>query len=114
MIGRLGRMKELWRVRGEVDRLIADGVRDAHARLEACASGAVLLPAQNRELSGLQDEMVLNAAYLVDDGRIEELVATVRELDGEYRDAGLSFAVTGPWPAYHFAGRPARPLEPAR
>ena len=101
-------------IRDEADRLIADSVRDAHARLEARASGAALLPAQNRELSGLQDEMVLNAAYLVDDGRIEELVALVRELDAEYREVGLSFAVTGPWPAYHFAGRPARPLEAVR
>jgi hypothetical protein len=101
-------------IRDEVDRLIADGVRDAHARLDACASAAVLLPAQNRELSGLQDEMVLNAAYLVADEHIDELVELVRELEAQYVDVGLGFSVTGPWPAYHFAKPPTGALEAVR
>jgi hypothetical protein len=101
----LARKKLAAAVRDEADRLIADALREAHAQLGEWACASVLLPAQNRELSGHAGEMVLNAAYLVDAERAEPFVALVEELDA--RSPGLAFQVTGPWPAYNFAGAPA-------
>ena len=48
--------------------------------------------------------MLLNGAYLVhagDDG----LEAAVAELGVRYRDLGVSYDLTGPWPAYNFVPR---------
>ncbi len=47
------------------------------------------------------DRMIMNAAYLVDRSREEELDEAVRALSRKYEDA-LSFKYTGPWPPYNF------------
>lgn len=74
---------------------------DAHERLAALAVDAVLNRPQQRELTGREQEMVLNGAYLVpaDDTSIGREVA---ELDKDDRALGLSFEATGPWPPYNF------------
>jgi hypothetical protein len=46
--------------------------------------------------------MVLNAAYLVADERANEFAAAVADLTGRHRFVQLT--LTGPWPAYSFAG----------
>jgi hypothetical protein len=89
-------------VRDEAERLVAEAVREGHARLEEWASASVVLPAQNRDLSGHHGEMVFNGAYLVDDSRVHPFVTLIRDLEAQYGDAGLSFDLTGPWPAYNF------------
>jgi len=86
-------------VRDEADALTSAALNEAHERLAARADAAVVLPAQNRELSGHRGEMVLNAAYLVDDDERDAFAQCVRELDSP----GLEFTLTGPWPAYNFA-----------
>jgi hypothetical protein len=69
---------------------------DLHTRLAEHADGAVLLPPQDRRLTGRETEMVLNGAYLVgrDAARDFQRLAEAEELETE---------VTGPWPPYHFA-----------
>ena len=46
--------------------------------------------------------MVLNAAYLVADEQAGEFAAAVNDLTGRHRSVRLG--LTGPWPAYSFAG----------
>jgi hypothetical protein len=86
---------------GEATAAIEDALRDAHARFLACSLDGVLNRPQARELSGRSEEMVLNAAYLVasDDTSLAGEVAALGE---RYRDLGLSFELTGPWPAHNF------------
>jgi hypothetical protein len=91
--------------REQADALLDEMVRECHARLEEWATASRLLPAQRRELAGYEGEMVLNGAYLVDDNRLDRFERVVDELRDQYRDSGLSFDLTGPWPAYHFVGR---------
>jgi hypothetical protein len=98
----LARKKLAALVRDEADALIGDAVRDGHARLDDAAIASVLLPAQNRQLSGHEGEMVLNAAYLLDQTCMEPFGRVLLELEAEYGAAGLRFELTGPWPAYHF------------
>ncbi|GAA4602903.1 GvpL/GvpF family gas vesicle protein [Actinoallomurus liliacearum] len=54
--------------------------------------------AQDPQLSGRDDWMVLNGAYLVDDERGEEFAAAVAAL----RDPELDVQLTGPWAPYSF------------
>jgi hypothetical protein len=77
----------------------------AHARLASVAREAVLNPPQPRELSGYDEEMILNAAYLVDRAREDDLRGVVEELEAELREHGLHFELTGPWPAFNFVER---------
>ncbi|MEV0405031.1 GvpL/GvpF family gas vesicle protein [Actinoallomurus sp. NPDC050550] len=54
--------------------------------------------AQDPQLSGRDDWMVLNGAYLVDDDRGDEFAATVAAL----REPELEVQLTGPWAPYSF------------
>jgi hypothetical protein len=54
---------------------------------------------QSSRLSGVSGDNVLNAAYLVDAGRVAEFTALAAGLGG----AGTRVEVTGPWAAYSFA-----------
>ena len=87
-------------------------VDDVDGALRAQALDAVRLPPQNRELSGLSGDMLLNGAYLVDSDQVDALRATVDALQERYADHGAQIVVTGPWPPYNFAAGEA-PRQPA-
>ncbi|WP_188193267.1 GvpL/GvpF family gas vesicle protein [Nonomuraea sp. SYSU D8015] len=53
---------------------------------------------QDPQLSGREEWMVLNGAYLVDEGRAEEFGRVVEGLRGE----GIDVELTGPWAPYSF------------
>jgi hypothetical protein len=74
----------------------------AHERLAALAEGAVLNRPQPRELTGRDEQMVLNAAYLVPETG-DDFAREVGRLGDESAAAGLTFELTGPWPPYNFA-----------
>ena len=73
-----------------------------HAELGRLAVSARLYPPQSPELTGQPASMVLNAAYLVADARADEFAAAVADLTAKHWSVQLS--LTGPWPAYSFAG----------
>jgi hypothetical protein len=83
-------------------RLAADTAQQVHARLQDWAIDARTRPPQNRELSGYEGEMVLNAAYLVERERTDELHQIVAELEEHHRGLGARIELTGPWPPYNF------------
>ena len=74
------------------------------AELRRLAVAARLYPLQSPDLTGQRAAMVLNAAYLVTDAHAERFAAAVNDLTGRHRSVRL--ALTGPWPAYSFAGEP--------
>jgi hypothetical protein len=73
-----------------------------HAELSGLSVSARLYPPQEPGLTGQPAPMVLNAAYLVADQRAGEFAAAVNDLTGRHRS--LRLGLTGPWPAYSFAG----------
>jgi hypothetical protein len=73
-----------------------------HAELERVSVAARLHPPQSARLTGQRATMVLNAAYLVADERAHEFAIAVTGLTVRHQDVRLS--LTGPWPAYSFAG----------
>ncbi|MDX6726744.1 MAG: hypothetical protein QOK49_1549 [Baekduia sp.] len=90
-------------------RAVDAAAEDVHARLRERAAGAVLSPPQDRRLSGRDDEMVLNAAYLVADDDAPEFSSLFADLSQRLRAReGLELTLTGPWPPYHFSEAAAR------
>ncbi|MCE9670114.1 GvpL/GvpF family gas vesicle protein [Myxococcus stipitatus] len=76
----------------------------AHIR-EELAPGAVSvkpLRLADRGLSGRQDDMVLNSAFLVDSGQVQRFTHRVQQLAARYQPRGLTVEATGPWPPYSF------------
>jgi gas vesicle protein GvpL/GvpF len=79
----------------------ADVVVAAYERLLALAVDGVANRPQPRELTGRDEEMLLNAAFLVrrDD---DSLAAEVARLRDDHADDGFTFELTGPWPPHNF------------
>ena len=76
--------------------------RTVYAELGRFAVSSRLYPPQAPGLAGQQTPMVLNAAYLVADERAGEFTAAMADLTARHRFVQLT--LTGPWPAYSFAG----------
>jgi hypothetical protein len=84
------------------DELAAEVAHQVHARVQDWAVDAVTRPPQNRELSGHEGDMALNAAYLVEVDRVDGLRELVAELEAHHRAVGARIELTGPWPPYNF------------
>ncbi|MFL5826112.1 MAG: GvpL/GvpF family gas vesicle protein [Thermoleophilaceae bacterium] len=84
------------------DALAREVAEHVHARLQDWAIDAVTRPPQNRDLSGHEGEMLLNAAYLVEADRVGELGDLVAELEAHHSNVGVRVELTGPWPPYNF------------
>jgi hypothetical protein len=78
-----------------------------HHRLSEHAVDALLSRVQDRRLSGREHEMVLNAAYLVPEERNADFQSLFLSLCRRHAEDGIVLELTGPWPAYHFAGAAA-------
>ncbi len=82
----------------------------SHRRLAARAEQAVANPPRDRDRSpnGRAETMVLNAAYLVADERLEAFRAELLllEQDAERGATGFRYELTGPWAPYNFVAGP--------
>jgi hypothetical protein len=85
----------------ELERLKSEAGAEIHSRLLVAAEDGLPLPSQPAELSGRNDEMLFNGAYLVtaDQSPFERALTSIAS---DYRDAGIDFELTGPWPPYNF------------
>ncbi len=87
----------------EVGQVVDACVRASHARLSLCARESVPNPVQSPAVHGRKAEMVLNGAYLVDDGNLEAFRTALATLGETYAAQGFEYELTGPWPPYNFA-----------
>lgn len=87
--------------RQEAIRRVAAHVHEVAA---AFAVAAVRRPPHGAAITGKDRHQVLNAAFLVDDGRAPELVAAVRALSGTHAGLDARIDVSGPWVPYSFTG----------
>lgn len=81
-------------------RFSANVAPELHERLLAVAEDGVLLALQRPELSGRDEDMLFNGAYLVADAARFEQELT--RLATGHRDDGVDVELTGPWPPYNF------------
>jgi len=71
-----------------------------HERLTAASDDGIQLNLQRPEVTGRDEEMVFNGAYLVaDSAQFEQVLG---KLADEHRETGVEFELTGPWPPYNF------------
>jgi hypothetical protein len=90
-------------IAAEVERITDEFAQRSHDCLSGCAAEAVISPLQGKELTGRQEAMVLNGAYLVAEDQLAAFRAELANLQDESGDLGFSYEMTGPWPAYNFA-----------
>ena len=74
-----------------------------HQRLNEFSCDARLNKLLDKGITGEEAEMILNAAYLVDNHSMEDFMSAVRELQDNI-SSSFFFSVTGPWPPYNFSG----------
>lgn len=80
----------------------AERAAHIHARLDRLSVSSRLYAPQNPALTGRREHMLLNGAYLVDDGCLDAFRSAVTFLDAEVRREGVHVELTGPWPPYSF------------
>lgn len=98
----LARKRLEQRIREESDRIAAACARESHEVLRAAAVEARTnaLPPEDAG----EQRVFLNGVYLVresDEAAFREVLAG---LSSRYGALGISFELTGPWPAYNFVG----------
>ncbi|KAB2939864.1 MAG: GvpL/GvpF family gas vesicle protein [Hyphomicrobium sp.] len=86
----------------EVAAAIARCAEQSRRRLDACARESAAIPVQPRAAHGKSVDMILNAAYLVDEKALDEFRFALAPLQDEAAANGFSYELTGPWPPYHF------------
>lgn len=96
----LRRRQEQRRRRDDAGRRIAERARTIDAELRVHAVAVRRHAPQDPRLSGHAGTPILNMAYLLDDARVPEFQALVRDLDE--RSPGIGIETTGPWPPYSF------------
>lgn len=55
-----------------------------------------------KELTERTDDMILNVSYFVNQGRVNELLSAIGELQKKYKNVGFDMAAAGPWPPFSF------------
>ncbi|GII79162.1 gas vesicle protein [Sphaerisporangium rufum] len=95
------------RVRERSRQAAAERAERAHRALSAVAVASRRHRPQDPRLSGRQEIMLLNGAYLVDTDRGAEFAAAVAAL----REPDVEFELTGPWAPYSFTETAAGPPD---
>lgn len=75
---------------------------ECYARLAMGAEESCLNKLLDKEVTGKAQEMILNSAYLLHREKVPWFKREIVSLEQAYGSLGMEFAVTGPWPAYHF------------
>jgi hypothetical protein len=92
--------REEQRLGAELVRFQGELAGNLHERLLGAAEDGVTLDLQSREVSGRDEEMLFNGAYLVGDR--EQFEEELAQAALEAREHGVELEVTGPWPPYNF------------
>jgi Gas vesicle synthesis protein GvpL/GvpF len=98
----LARRQHERRAREDADGALLAVAEEAHARLSACAAEAALNSPRRTTSAKKARDVFLNGVYLVERSREAELQQAASELLDRFRDRGIHFDVTGPWPPYNF------------
>lgn len=85
--------------------LCTDVASTAYELLAGHAVSSVANRPQPHELTGRSEDMLLNAAFLVDAGD-RTIAEQVVQLNLEHEPLGFAFELTGPWPAHNFVALP--------
>lgn len=85
-----------------INEKVSEYTQDSFARLKRACLEAKINKILPKEVTERGDEMVFNAAFLINKNRIKDLENVLSYLKTKYSDKGLTFDYTGPWPPYNF------------
>ena len=88
-----------------VNEKISEYTKDCFERLKITAVDTKINNILPKEVTEKQEDMVLNAVFLINNKRIKEFESVLAYLKTRYADKGLIFDRTGPWPPYNFCKR---------
>lgn len=86
----------------EVDKELNNIVEDFFESLGKQAVDAKKCKVLEKELTGRGEPMVLNAAYLISEEKIEDFKKAAEALNQQIQENGFCLEYSGPWPAYNF------------
>lgn len=81
---------------------ISEYTRDSFERLKRVSSEAKINKILPKEVTEKTEDMVLNAAFLINKKRVKEFKNILDYIQIKYSGKGLNFDCTGPWPPYNF------------
>ncbi len=90
---------------------ISEYTKDCFERLKITAVDTKINRILPKEVTEKKEDMVLNAAFLINNKRIKEFENVSVYLKTKYTDKGLIFDCTGPWPPYNFCNIPKEKLQ---
>ncbi|UJL47064.1 GvpL/GvpF family gas vesicle protein [Virgibacillus sp. NKC19-16] len=109
-ISRLSRGKQFFE-RKKIDDLIdkeldkeKDRVGDmVHDKLKQYAIHDAIKKNWNKDVTGLQENMVWNSVYLLPEEVVASFLREVKQFENELGELGWRLEASGPWPSYHFS-----------
>lgn len=87
-----------------INEKISEYTKDCFERLKVTAVDTKINNILPKEVTEKTEEMVLNAAFLINNKRMKEFQNVMEYIKTKYADKGLLFDSTGPWPPYNFCG----------
>ena len=81
---------------------ISEYTQDSFERIKRACLEAKINKILSKEVTEKKEDMVLNAAFLMNEKRIKEFENILAYLKTKYTNEGLIFDCTGPWPPYNF------------
>jgi len=85
-----------------INEKISEYTKDCFKRLKITAVDTKINNMLPKEVTEKKEDMVLNAAFLINKNKVGDFVNLVEELRTKYTDQGFFFDCTGPWPPYNF------------
>jgi len=86
----------------EMDKELNSMTEDIFESLKRQAVRSVKCKLLEKELTGRQEAMVLNAAHLIPQDKIEDFKKEAVDLNRQMQAKGVFLEYSGPWPAYNF------------
>jgi hypothetical protein len=86
----------------EMEKELNNMTEDLFESLKKQAVASVKSKILEKELTGRQEPMVLNAAYLIPENNIEDFKKEVMGLNQQMQAKGFFLEYSGPWPPYNF------------
>lgn len=87
----------------EAEEVLQNYVRDIFETLKKRAEDGIKGKILDKELTGESLSMILNAAFLVLEKKLEDFEKEINELNTRYKSKGFILKYSGPWPPYNFS-----------
>lgn len=89
-------------IKDAINEKISEYTKDAFERLKRTSLKTKINKVLPKEVTEKKEDMVLNAAFLINKKNVKDFNDVLEYLKTKYSDKGLFFDCTGPWPPYNF------------